>query len=187
MASCLGVGTRHPHLVEANVKNPKTTSTSINLSFSNNRHRTFQLLLNSRNRCRGPTRIYYNSDDKQLPPLPPQQQPTGIQLYSDIERWVGYASFFSFCSSKLTINLVFLLLCMYICRLLTETVRQSQAGWSGFGDWSEVEVCFAEILFSVIWTIQLGTPSPSVVITNFMHLYLRGRAKVYYVSLLLHH
>nr|XP_023873070.1 uncharacterized protein LOC111985648 [Quercus suber] len=112
MASCLGVGTPHPHLLEpnVNVKNPKTNST--NLSFSNNRHRTFQLLLNYRNRCRRPTRIYYNSDDKQLPPPPPppqQQQPTGIQIYSDIER------------------------------LLTETVRQSQAGWSGFGDWSEVE------------------------------------------------
>ncbi|XP_075659773.1 uncharacterized protein LOC142629636 isoform X3 [Castanea sativa] len=121
MASCLGVGvgTPHPHLhlLEPIVKNPKTTtSTCTNLSFSNNRRRTFQLLVN---RCRRPTRIYYNSDDKQQPlppppptpppPPPPPQQPTGIQLYSDIER------------------------------LLTETVRQSQAGWSGFGDWSEVE------------------------------------------------
>ena len=89
MASCLGVGTRHPHLVEPNVKNPKTTSTSTNLSFSNNRHRTFQLLLNSRNHCRRPTRIYYNSDDKQLPlpspPPPPQQQPITISISFDSE------------------------------------------------------------------------------------------------------
>lgn len=144
MAYCLGVGTRHPHLVELNVKNPKTRS---------NRHRTFQLLLNSRNRCRRPTRIYYNSDDKQLPlppppptpPPPPQQQPTGIQLYSDIERWVMPLSVLLYAVSKLY-ELCFSSF-VYICRLLTETVRQSQAGWSGFGDWSEVEVCLCVCVF----------------------------------------
>ena len=114
MASCLGVGTRHPHLVELNVKNPKTTS---------NRHRTFQLFLNSRNRCRRPTRIYYNSDDKQLPlppppptpPPPPQQQPTGIQLYSDIERWVMplFSVSVLLYAVRDYINFVFLLLCIF--------------------------------------------------------------------------
>ena len=114
MAYCLGVGTRHPHLVELNVKNPKTTS---------NRHRTFQLFLNSRNRCRRPTRIYYNSDDKQLPlppppptpPPPPQQQPTGIQLYSDIERWVMplFSLSVLLYAVRDYINLVFLLLCIF--------------------------------------------------------------------------
>ncbi|KAM0984590.1 hypothetical protein EV2_012370 [Malus domestica] len=43
------------------------------------------------------------------PPSPQGPQPTGIQLYSEIER------------------------------LLTETVRQSQGRWDGTGDWNQVE------------------------------------------------
>ncbi|EXC32358.1 hypothetical protein L484_004700 [Morus notabilis] len=52
---------------------------------------------------RSRTRIYYNSDE------PTRRQPTGIQLYSEIER------------------------------LLTDTVKQSQDGWGGLRDWTEVE------------------------------------------------
>lgn len=48
-------------------------------------------------------RIYCNSDE------PTRREPTGIQLYSDIER------------------------------LLTDTVKQSQDAWGGLRDWTEVE------------------------------------------------
>lgn len=81
------------------------SQTSRVLRLSDNHRRRLHLAGNFRNRrCR--TRIYCNSDDyfkKQQP------EPTGIQLYSEIER------------------------------LLTETVRQSQGPWGGSGEWKEVE------------------------------------------------
>ncbi|CAB4263859.1 unnamed protein product [Prunus armeniaca] len=70
--------------------------------------RTFRLSNSHRHLRR---RIYCNYDDdatkKQSQPQAPQ--PTGIQLYSEIER------------------------------LLTETVRQSQGRWAGSSDWTQVE------------------------------------------------
>ncbi|TQD78200.1 hypothetical protein C1H46_036272 [Malus baccata] len=70
-------------------------------------------LSNSQRRRR--SRICCNYDDETTgrqsqPPIPQGPQPTGIQLYSEIER------------------------------VLTETVRQAQGRWDGTGDWTQVEV-----------------------------------------------
>ncbi|CAN6548542.1 unnamed protein product [Malus baccata var. baccata] len=69
-------------------------------------------LSNSQRRRR--SRICCNYDDETTgrqsqPPIPQGPQPTGIQLYSEIER------------------------------VLTETVRQAQGRWDGTGDWTQVE------------------------------------------------
>uniref|UniRef100_A0A2N9HQX5 Reverse transcriptase domain-containing protein n=2 Tax=Fagus sylvatica TaxID=28930 RepID=A0A2N9HQX5_FAGSY len=99
MAAWIGVGSSHMHLLPRHDYEAK-------IKFRNRGNLHF--VVNFRNRgspSRRATRIYCNSDDDDSI----KKQPTGIQLYSEIER------------------------------LLTESVRPSQDGWGGLRDWSEVE------------------------------------------------
>lgn len=72
-----------------------------------------------------------NDDDS----TKPQSQSQSIQLYSQIERS------FLFLLPCFMFHSIFLLLCFFLCRLVTTSASQSQdAWWGSSSDWTQVEV-----------------------------------------------
>lgn len=74
-----------------------------------------------------------NDDDSTKPQS--QSQSQSIQLYSQIERS------FLFLLPCFMFHSIFLLLCFFLCRLVTTSASQSQdAWWGSSSDWTQVEV-----------------------------------------------
>jgi hypothetical protein len=144
MAAWIGVGSSHMHLLPRHDYEAK-------IKFRNRGNLHF--VVNFRNRgspSRRATRIYCNSDDDDSI----KKQPTGIQLYSEIERLYDISDYYISLFVYINIMSEIQSFVLFICRLLTESVRPSQDGWGGLRDWSEVEVL---IFTNYILYEQLGS------------------------------
>lgn len=83
----------------------------------------------------------YEENDRDRP------QSSGIQVYGEIERY-NHSFIFDLIVPSIAKSI-------WIFRLLTETVKQSQNSSGGSSDWSEIEVCFVLSQF-VIWNVDLN-------------------------------